>query len=105
MLRINLGNGVEQLWRCIRAGVGGQAQAIKSHAFFQGIRKGAAGREEHPLLVIVAKGIFRLQVQLQGIAHSVALQGLVDAGEQIIAAHQKLHRRLQHIQHLAQSVF
>jgi len=57
------------------------------------------------LIIEVAEGVFGLQVECQRGPGAVALQGFLDAGQQIVAPHQKLHRVIENVQFFAQGVF
>ena len=90
VLGIDFGDRVEHVAR--RVGVGAGRQALEGHAFLQFGREQAARLQEHQLLVVVAEGFLRLQVQVDPVAGLVALQGLLDPGQQVVAAHQEFHR-------------
>ena len=55
-------------------------------------------------LVVVAEGVLGFQVQVEAVARLVALQRLLDLGEQVAAADQELHGLLQPVEFLAQRV-
>ena len=67
-------------------------------------REQRARLEKHQLLVVIAKGFFRFQVQVHLGAFFMALQRLLDLGEQVGPADQKLDRIIQDVQCFTQSV-
>jgi len=102
--------GVIDIWKCsvLRAGCGGVAalgQALKAHALFKVLGEQVARLQEQKPVVVVAKGLRRLQLQLHGVARGIPLQRLFQAGEQIAAADQEFNRFVEHIQHFTQGVF
>ena len=105
MLGVQLGDGVQRIRGRIGAAACGQGVAFKSHALFERLWEQVACGQKDALFVVIAKGIFGLQVQLHTGTGAVALQRLFNARQQVIAAHQKFHRRVQHVQRFAQSVF
>ena len=50
------------------------------------------------------EGAVGFEVQRQAGTRAVALQGLFDAGQKIVAANQKLHGLIEHVQFFAQRV-
>ena len=80
-------------------------QALEGHAFFQFRREQRARLQEDQLVVVVAEGFLGLQVQVDPVAGLVALQGLLDLRQQVVAAHQELHRLVKFVQHFAQRIF
>ena len=104
VLGIELGHGVQRVLGRIGVAAGGQGRALDGHAFLQFGRKQTARLQEHQLLVVVAKGLFGLELQGDGGAHAVPLQGILDLLEQVVPADEKLHRLVEHVQFLAQGV-
>lgn len=89
MLRVNLGHCVQTRARGIRIAAFRQGGAFKGHALFDLRREQCPGLQKQQLVIKVAKGIFRFQVQRQRGAGSMALQRFFYPGQQVIAAHQK----------------
>ncbi len=56
------------------------------------------------MLVVLAKTLFGLDLQVDRVAWAATLQRIFDDLEQVIATNQKLHRIVQHIQFFAQGV-
>ena len=104
MLGIDLGDGVEQIGR---HGVGalGHGAGLEGHAFLYLFGEQLALFQKDQVFVVVAESLFRLQVQVQFIADHMALQGFLDALEQVVAADEELNRLVQHVQLFAQGVF
>ena len=63
MFRVNFCHGVQAGAGCIGVATFGQSRAFKSHSFFHFGREKVAGFQEEQLVVEVAKGILRFQVQ------------------------------------------
>ena len=102
---VDLGHGVQGGAGGIRVAAFGQRHAVKGHTFFDlGGEKGA-GFQKQQLVVEVTESVLGFQVQRQLGARAMALQGLFDAGQEIITAHQKLHGLVEHVQLFAQGVF
>ncbi len=65
MLGVNLRHGVERIARCLGIDPCRQGAALEGQALLQLRREQRARLQEQQLLVIVAKCLFRLQVQRQ----------------------------------------
>ena len=102
---VDLGHGVERIFGHVRVAAGGKCVAFKSHAFFQLRRKCRTFAQKHQALIEVAKGLFRLQLQLNPGPHAMTLQREFDLLEKIIAAHEELHWLVQYIEYFAERVF
>ena len=105
MLGIEFRDGVDRRFRNVRVHTVRQGCAIECHAFLDAFGEQPARLQKHQLIVEVAKGFFRFDVQLQRRTGFVALQRFFDGVEEVIAAHQKFHRFVQHVEHFAQRVF
>ena len=105
MLRIDLRDRVEPRAGGIGIAALGQRGAVKRHSLFDLCRKKIAWLQEQQLVVEVTKRIFGLQMQRQRGTGAVALQGFFDAGQKVVAAHQKLYGIVEHIQFFAKGVF
>ena len=92
MLGVNIGHGKERIARRVRVASGGQGRAFDGQAHLQFGGKEGAGLQEQQLLVEVAKGLLRFDLQLHHRARAVALQRFLDGGQQIFAANDKLDR-------------
>ena len=99
MLRIDVGDDIQGLLRHVAAAASGQAMSIKNHALFQFLRKAAARLDKYLVLVVVAKCLFRLQMQVQGISAGMLQQGVHNALQQIFTTHKKFHGFFQRIEH------
>jgi hypothetical protein len=105
VLGVDVGDDVERILRHGAAAARGHGVAVKNHAFFQLVRKAVARLDKHQGFVVIAKGLFRLQMQLHGIARLMLQQGADDAGQKVFAAQKKFQRVLQGIKHIALHVF
>ena len=81
MLGVQVGDCVNKVARGVRAGAFGQGLTVKGHAFFQLSRKQLARLQKDEILVIVAKGLLWLQVQINLGAKLMALQGFFNFGQ------------------------
>ena len=104
VLGIDLGHGVQRVARRLGVDAFGQGRALEGHALLDVVGEQMARLQEQQLVLVVAKGVLGLQVQRQRGAHAMALQGLLDARQQVVATHQKLHRIVEHVQLLTQRV-
>src|SRR3990167_137957 len=102
MLGVNFGNRVQRVARCIRVAALGQGAALEGHALFKFGMKQGPWLQKQKLILKVAKGILGFEMQRQGGAHPVALQCFLDAGQQVIASHQKFDGFVKHIKLFAQ---
>ena len=105
VLGVDVGDDVERLLRHGAAATRGHGVAVKDHAFFQRVRKAGARLDKHQGFVVIPKGLFRLQMQLHGIACLMLQQGADDAGQKVFAAQKKFQRVLQGIEYIALHVF
>jgi hypothetical protein len=98
--RVDLRDGVD--------GVGGHAhglrpfgQAVELHAFFQALGEQRALLEADQPGVVVAEGMLGLEVKFDLEACGLAEQGLLELGQQVIAAVEELERLRQFVDALA----
>ena len=105
VLGVELSDGQQCVGRSAFHRLLGQSAGFDQHAFFHGFGQCGARRQVNERFVVVAESVFRLQVEVHFSARLVALQGAVDRGQQVAAAHQKLNRFVQFIQSFAQAVF
>lgn len=104
VIRIELRHGVQPVARNVLAASLRQGAALEAHAFFDFGGKARAGLEEQSFFVKVAERVLGLEVQCKLGAGGMALQGLLDARQQIVAADQKLYRVVEHVEDVAQGV-
>jgi len=104
VLVVHLGDGVDGFTRKVRRG-GAFGRAIELHARAHALGEQFAGLEEHQVGVVLAKRVFRLQVQLGFEAGGLPHQGFFHLGQQVFAAHQKFHGRFKFVDELSLCVF
>lgn len=104
VLRVDFGDGVEHVLPRIRIHAFGKRVPLYRHAFLEFGREKLARLQENQLVVVVAKGLFRFQVQVDLRARFMTLKRLLDFREEVGAANEKFHRRLQHVQNFAKCV-
>ena len=104
MVGINFGHGVQDIaWRVGVASLR-QRHAIEGHALLCFCGEQSAGLQKQQLIVEIAKSVLGFEVQRHAGTGAVALQRFFDAGQQIVAPHQKLYGFIQHVKFLAKRV-
>lgn len=105
MFWVDLGHGVQGRAGGIGVAALGQCHAVEGHAFFNFGGEECAGFQKQQLVVEVTESVLGFEVQRQRGTGAMALQGLFDAGQKIITAHQKLHGFIEYVEFFAQGVF
>lgn len=92
VIRVELCHGVESVaWNVLAAGLR-QGPTLEAHAFFDFGGKIGAWFEKQSFFVKVAERVLGFEVQRKLGAGCMALQGLFDARQQVVAADQKFYR-------------
>ena len=103
VLRIDLGDGVD----AVRGHVGRRGafgQALELHADVDVLGEDLARLEAHEIAVVIAEGIFRLERDADFVTGGLVDQRFLDLREQVLAAVEELHRRVQDLDGLALGV-